>query len=60
MCLVLHKLRKHPAVIKDFNIKWQLVRTAILSNDFLRTGWAIVSYSVGGIFFLSKEMRIIL
>lgn len=50
MCLVLCKLLKHPAVIKNFNIKWQFVRTAALNKDFLRTGWAIVSYSVGGIF----------
>lgn len=50
MCLVLCKLPKCPAAIKDFNIKWQFVRTAALNKDFLRAGWAIVSYSVGGIF----------
>jgi len=55
MCLVLCKLLKHPAVIKDFNIQWQFVRTATLHKDFLRTGWVIVSCSVSGIFSCQRK-----
>lgn len=48
------------AVINDFNIKCQFVRTAALNTSFLRAGWAAVGCSVGGIFVLLKEAWIIL